>query len=296
MDCFQVTRSFGGACIAFVVTWSCAAGEVSPEEEARWLRWLIPLPKEIEIKAAVTLPASEVGLRLRGSAGDVERTGYEELVALFKDKTGTEPKGGRFEILMGVCGDDGRLDGVPIADAPRLPELPNSEQAYVIQPVGERRLVLSALNERGVYYATQTLRQLLGSRFAEGQVTVPLVRALDWPDLAERGEWGGSANRDIVWLASHKMNLVETHITLGITDDGRGQARAESGDARAWAMPCTQSRTRHHASRPIGQAGRVRGFPRAEGQGQVRPRTPAQHHRSLLCPTEDGGHHHGLDA
>ena len=228
MDRLQMSGVMSCASVAFAATSFCAAVDVSREQEAQWRRWLIPLPKQIEIEAAVTLPASDVGLRLRSGAGDVERTGHEELVALFKDKAGAEPKGDAFEILMGVCGDDGKLDRAAIAEAARLRKVANPEQAYVIQPVGERRLVLSALNERGLYYAAQTLRQLLESKFADSRVTIPLARVLDWPDLAERGEWGGSANRDIAWLASHKMNLVETHISLSVGDDGRGHAQADT--------------------------------------------------------------------
>jgi len=188
MNRLQVSGVVSCASVAFAATSFCAAVDVSREQEAQWRRWLIPLPKQIEIKAAVTLPASDVGLRLRSGAGDVERTGHEELVALFKDKAGTEPKGDAFEILMGVFEDAGKLDRVAIAEATKLRKVANPEQAYVIQPIGERRLVLSALNERGVYYAAQTLRQLLGSKFADGGVTIPLARVLDWPDLAERGE------------------------------------------------------------------------------------------------------------
>ena len=122
---------------------------LDPGEEARWLRWLIPLPKQVKIKAKATLPAADIGLRLRQGAGDVERTGFDELVSLFKDQAGSEPRGDGFEILMGVCDGRGKLDGATVADAAKLAELPSSEQAYVIAPAGEKRLVLTALDERG---------------------------------------------------------------------------------------------------------------------------------------------------
>ena len=42
-------------------------------------------------------------------------------------------------------------------------------------------------------------------------VTIPLATVTDWPDIAQRGQWGNSAKRDIEWLASMKMNLIEFH-------------------------------------------------------------------------------------
>jgi len=63
-----------------------------------------------------------------------------------------------------------------------------------------------------VYYATQTLRQLLESRFADGKVMIPLVRVTDWPDMAQRGEGRGNAVEDIASPASYKMNRIDYHI------------------------------------------------------------------------------------
>ena len=61
--------------------------------------------------------------------------------------------------------------------AAELAELPNWRQAYVIHAIDENRLVLTALDERGVYYAVQTLCQLLDTKFADGKVSMPLVTA-----------------------------------------------------------------------------------------------------------------------
>ena len=62
--------------------------------------------------------------------------------------------------------------------AGELRTVPNNTQAYVIQPSGDARLVLAALHPKGVYYAAQTLRQLLDRGIAKETVTVPLVAAL----------------------------------------------------------------------------------------------------------------------
>jgi len=202
-----------------------AVERVSRQEEAKWLRWVIPLPKKISISAKVEVPVSEVRINLRRGAGDVEKTAAEELAALCGAKGKVASGKGQFEILIGVCDAKGKIGGVIISDAKELKDLPNREQAYVIRPVGENRLVLTALDERGVYYAAQTLRHLLESKFADGKVTIPLASVIDWPDLDQRGEWGGLnwfPTSEIEWLAHHKMNMVVYHVRFHIREDGRG--------------------------------------------------------------------------
>ena len=84
---------------------------VSPGEHARWLRWLIPLPKRISIDRTLDLPAAQVRLTLRKGAGEAEQTAAAELRTLFKEKAGADLTGGRFEILLGVCDAAGKLQG-----------------------------------------------------------------------------------------------------------------------------------------------------------------------------------------
>ena len=208
-------------------TAAAAATPVSSTEQAAWIRWLLPLPKQITIDRQVQLPAAEVKLTLVGEACDVIQTAAEQIRQLFQEKAGSDCSQGKFEILLGVCDSAGKLGDLVLPEAQQLAKLPNSEQAYVIRPLSDERLVLAALDERGVYYAAQTLCQLLENGFDNGRVTIPLAKVTDWPDLAERGLWGGSANRDVVWMSRYKMNLVESHVDLGMTEDGRGRARAD---------------------------------------------------------------------
>ena len=247
-----------------------AVAPVSTQEEALWLRWLIPLPNKITIQHKVTLPASDVKLVLRVGAGDVEQQAAADLRALFKDRAGAGLSAGRFEIAMGVA----------MADTGKLVSLPNREQAYLIQPVGEGRLVLTALDERGVYYAAQTLRQLLQSTFAGGNVTIPLAHVLDWPDLNERGEWGGTASRDVAWLARMKMNLVETHVTLGMKE-GRGVAQMSQEDidfARVRALKLVPIITHLNS---LGRTGVYDAYPDLRGTGSLAGHAT---HKQLVAP------------
>jgi len=198
------------------------------QEQDQWLRWAIPLPKQISIDQKIELPAAEVRLRLRTGAGDVERNAAAGLTELFRTRANAAMITGRFEILVGVCDRQGRMDDVTIPEAGRLAGLPNWQQAYLIKPVEPNRLILTALDERGVYYAVQTLRQLLEGKFSGGRVTIPLVTVTDWPDLAERGEWGGNVVDEIKWMAGYKMNLVEAHVTLKVTAEGVGVAKTNA--------------------------------------------------------------------
>ena len=222
----SVVMSAAVLVVAQTTAASASAVAVPKAEQEQWLRHIIPLPKQIVLGKKLDVLASDVKLTLRKGAGEVEQTAAEELRALFKEKAKADLSKGKFEILMGVCDAAGKLEGVVVPGAANLAKLPNSEQAYVIHGVGPARLALAALNERGVYYAAQTLKQLLAPKFADGKVTMPMAAVTDWPDLAERGEWGGSANRDIVWMSHLKMNLVESHVTLSMDKDGRGTASA----------------------------------------------------------------------
>jgi len=258
-----------------------AAAPVAPAEQAEWARRLLPLPKEVTIDKQVQLPAAEVKLTLAKGSGDVVQTAADEIRSLLAENAGEAAGDSRFEILLGVCDSGGRLDGVAVPDAARLADLPNADQAYVIRPLGDARLVLAALDERGVYYAAQTLRQLLEGGSRGGRVAIPLATVTDWPDLAERGEWGGSANRDVVWMAQHKMNLVESHVTLAMTEDGRGRAAAD---------PELVDLSRRHALKfvpvithlnGLGRTGIYHTYPELRGQGD---RAVHPTHTDLVAP------------
>ena len=105
------------------------------------------------------------------------------------------------------------------------------------------------------------------------QVTIPLATVTDRPDLAERGLWGGSANRDIVWMSQHKMNLVESHVELRVTDAGRGRAVADQELIDLSRRHALKFVPRHYAPQRLGPKWRVRGVSRTTGPGGVGPCT-----------------------
>jgi hypothetical protein len=178
-----------------------------PPTAEQWLRHLLPLPHQIAFGQTATCHPGEVGLGLRTGAGPVERQAAAELEALFLRQSGRLPRGSRFEILLGLADGQGRVEGVPLAGLSRLAEVPNREQAYLIEPLGDRGLVLAGLGEKGVYYAALTLAQLLRPSLGPERVAIPLVEVADWPDLEERGLWNFPQPAAwIPWLASLKLN------------------------------------------------------------------------------------------
>ncbi len=228
---WMIMAAFGSA-----APFAAMAEAVGPQEAAQWLRRVIPLPKQAAIENKVVVAPDRIVLALRPEASSLERAAAGELAGLFREKTGKEvalsvgEKKADFRIILGVCDARGRILGTPIPGVEGLAKLSCHDQAYLIAPLGADALALAALDPKGVYYAAKTFKQLLFSAFTkEGVVAVPLAKVLDWPDMAERGLWGGSANEDIEWMAERKMNLVEAHASLSIAEDGRGVAKIADG-------------------------------------------------------------------
>ena len=256
--------------VAIAVTGVRVAAPVTVEEADTWLRHIIPLPKEITIEGKLEVPAAAVGVQLRDGAGEVEQTARHELIALFQQKASADGTGGEFQIFLGVCDETGKVGDWHIPGAAGLRKLPNWQQAYVIRAVGEHRLVLTALDERGVYYAAQTLRQLLEGQFAGGRVTIPLARVTDWPDMAKRGECltlGAFPREEIEWMAHHKMNVLEYHVPTIV--------RKGSVEVKAWPERIAHARRHAFDLVPIighlmqlGQTGAYEAYPDLKAKGE----------------------------
>lgn len=193
-----------------------AANDVDAKTEKQWLNYTLPLPHEIAIKRANTVAPSDISIKLAESAGDIGKNAVAQLKQYLKERTGAEPVGSKFEIIIGVLDRDGKVGGIKVDNAAKLKSLPNNDQAYLIQPVGDDKLLLAALKPKGIYYAVQTLRQLLGRQIGKDAVSVPLATIIDWPDMNERGVWncGYATPGFIPWMASMKLNF--THCWPGL--------------------------------------------------------------------------------
>lgn len=192
-------------------------------ETAEIVRHLIPLPKEIRIERSVTVPAEKVAITLLSGAGETALCAANELRSIFPGSA-TVDGDPAFEIVIGTLDSDGMLGDIRLtAEAERLSALPNSDQAYIIRPVGPSRIALAGLSETGVYYAVQTMKQLLAGAFDNGIAELPVVTVTDWPDLAYRGAWDDTfPPEQIEWFASLKMNRVDCHADMRVDESGRG--------------------------------------------------------------------------
>jgi hypothetical protein len=214
-----------------------AAPKAVPEAERQlWLNHLLPLPHEVAVERSVTLRPADVGLVIRADAGPVQAQIQAEITALFQEKAGQAPAGAGFQMVLGLLDDRGQVEGRAVADAGRLRSCPNPEQAYLIRPDGDDRLLVAALHERGLYYGAQSLRQLLAAKLTPAAVTIPLATVTDWPDMEERGSW--NSGPVVPFVASLKLNFF-TYVC--------GSTKQPNGLPRPAVNPQTMELLRRHA-------------------------------------------------
>jgi hypothetical protein len=225
---------------------------------------VIPLPHEISIDRWTVAAASKITVVQTQDASPLERAAAEELADVLSKKTGakiniaamagnTGNADETFQIVLGLCDKDGKLFlpypgrayqyvGQEMPGAAKLFTLPNADQAYRIVPLGDHTIALVGTTPQGVYYASKTMQQLLATGKAEKDkhasqpsdvsepndtsdtIDIPMADVTDWPDLPERGLWGGNADNDIEWMADRKFNHIESDAHIGVNSEGRGIA------------------------------------------------------------------------
>jgi len=240
---------------------------------------VIPLPKRFELTGKFSVPVQNLVICASSEGGAIHQHVLEELVETVasitgkKPRVGTSPANGEFPIFVGRISGEGQLLNRAIPLAAELTGLPNADQGYVIEPLEPAGIAIAALSEVGVFYGVKTFGQLLEGgealwpEVSKNSLQIPAVKVLDWPDLPERGQWGGSSVRDIQYLADRKMNLIEAHCQFWIDDAGRGRAAIDTD---------SQPRALKHAIRWIPiithldhlkQTGIFDRFPECRGQG-----------------------------
>jgi len=211
-----------------MATQGYAAPQPMSEAEVRaCLRHLLPLPKEVTVERKVTVPLDVIRLELGAEETELTQSAVDELTALLGEGLLAASRPDDLFTIRLECASSDAGGAIRAPGVEQLGALRNPEQAYVITPLAGNGLTVAALTDRGLYYGCKTLQQLLGPGMSDGRATVPLAEVRDWPDLAERGEWGGSANADIEWMAERKMNLVESHVDMSIDEAGRGVAKLD---------------------------------------------------------------------
>jgi len=186
----------------------------------RWTNRLIPLPKQIKITDSRFLSPENIFLILLEHEEILFTTIEELLQPIAKGTSG-------FEIRLTLTSD--KSASIPDHILKSLQELPNNNQAYAIEPIIENenfnglQFIVNA--PLGLLYATRTFVQLVSSEKQTGEeLEIPNVSILDWPDIAERGEWGWNLPHDQHSIAKLKMNVIEFHSDLGFKENGSPSA------------------------------------------------------------------------
>ena len=175
--------------------------QVSMSEATDWVHHLVPLPKQLELKAKVIVPSRRVAVTAPAQAAPLITQAVREL----RESLG-QPESGSGGLLPAFTVNL-RLGGV---EAEKLGDLKNADQAYRVIPDADRAsLALVARTPHGLYYASKTLQQLVRARAADGRVAIPLIDITDWPDMATRGIWGLDASSQVRWLSDRKFNYME---------------------------------------------------------------------------------------
>jgi hypothetical protein len=219
-------------CILFCSIISFARAGAEGKSLKDWTNRLIPLPKQIQIKGAASVSPRDVGLTAPRTEDALITSALEILRPLAKG-------GRRFDIQLTLTSDPGTA--CPPNLRKSLEGLPNRDQAYGLEPLLEgskfNGLLLAANTPVGLLYAARTLSQLVQAPSGPGKMEeFPQVTLLDWPDLSERGEWGGNAAQDLKWMAERKFNVVELHANLGFDEKNFPKASLDEAMLREAAQ------------------------------------------------------------
>ena len=194
---------------------------LSPDEAQAWTRYLIPLPKQINLRAKVVVKPTRVTIAAPAQRDLLIQQAVQELREIMGLAKGQQAAAGEgFRLTLQVGG----------AEAAPLQPVKNRDQAYTLFPEpDDRGLRVVALTSRGLYYAAKMLSQLICARATGEKVEMPLLRVTDFPDMAERGLWGSDSFAHLRWLADCKMNVVEQIAAVWVDEQGKGHGKLKPG-------------------------------------------------------------------
>ncbi len=203
--------------VAATETLAVEPATITVEEARQWGRHVVPLPQKMEISAEVQLERGQIGVPMLQTDHPVAKQAIEELRACVGAGTAAQRV---FRITLQLGGPE----------ASPLDSVPNKDQAYRIFPEADRPgLRIVAQTPVGLLYGVETLTQLISAKATADALQVPILRATDWPDVAERGFWGSDSFLHLRWMAEVKMNVIEQISAVWVDENGKGHARLKSG-------------------------------------------------------------------
>ncbi|MCE5239903.1 hypothetical protein LLH23_15665 [bacterium] len=225
--------------LVLAVALPAGAAPLSAAEAAAWQQWLVPLPKEADLTGKRTVPLADLRLKLPAQPTELDQCLAAELAAALGDRAGA-----KLDLLSPAGKATLDFTRTPAART-ALAGKRNADQGYVLIAAATFARC-DALTDVGSYYGMKTLKQLLLSSLrgtgAAATVDLPLGRILDWPDLEERGQWGGTCTQDLEALSDLKSNLIELHAKLKVDEQGVPQATMDTE---------VMARARRHAVRIV---------------------------------------------
>jgi len=176
-----------------------------------WVRHLVPLPKQIELAGQVLVPADQIVVVAEGESHALVSQAVKELVeAIGAEHSSAAAE--KFTVKLRVGG--------PLAE--RLTVLPHADQAYTIgREEDGNGLLLVGGGPRGVYYAAKTLQQFIRAGRKGDTIALPAANIVDWPDMEDRGLWGGDSYNHLRWMSDRKLNYDEQIAHNGVDANKR---------------------------------------------------------------------------
>jgi len=194
---------------------------VTQSEAQAWERYLIPLPKSINIPYKLDVDPASIAIIAPASSDVMVGQACKELrqtLGLADDAP--NPSNPAFTITLVLGG----------TEADSLSALKNSDQASKVTiDGGYTGLRLIALQPSGLYYAVKSLQQLLAPYVTPTSCRMPLFEMLDWPDMADRGLWGCDHFVWLRWMGDRKLNIGEQISARSVTSDGVGHSSLKAG-------------------------------------------------------------------
>ncbi len=218
MGCYRLFLVLAAAIAAETSAQGECFSSVGGFEAKWWAERVIPLPKEMLVHGVQRMRAGDV----LATCADQRSPQCSTALSLLRTICRSDCKSAAFTLrLMLADGAKGYADSSVIG---RLKALPNADQAYHIEPTARRDgLIVLANTPTGLLFAARTLVQLIqapakltsGSRLA-----IPLTTITDWPDIAERGQWGGDVTAHIAETSRYKLNVIEQPVKVSVDEEG----------------------------------------------------------------------------
>ncbi len=162
--------------------------------ETKWRDRVIPLPKQMAVTETIHSQPEKIRLEINMA------TNAPALDAIRNLLEPSAPAGpGAAELVIRLVDINACPNALPAGSAAKvrqLPLLPNADQAYIITSAKGHPscIILAAAAPPGLLYAARTLSQLIKIPPQDVQagtlLEIPLPEILDWPDMAQRGNWG----------------------------------------------------------------------------------------------------------